>query len=87
MITFMFKIARHWIFVLIILGIFSGIIIILDFIYKPKDIHFWIYVISYLLVLCYFVFLSFTDIIEKYLADYDYLDTFKMVLSEGISVL
>ena len=84
MITLMFKIARHRIFVLIFLGIFSGIIIILDFIYKPKDIHFWNYVISYLLVLCHFVFLSFTDVIEKYLADYDYLDTPELVLSEGI---
>ena len=84
MITLMFKIARHRIFVLIFLGIFSGIIIISDFIYKPKDVHFWNYVISYLLVLCHFVFLSFTDVIEKYLADYDYLDTPELVLSEGI---
>jgi hypothetical protein len=84
MITSIIKIAKHRIFVLIILGLFSGIIIILDFIYKPKDIYFWKYVISYLLVLCHFVFLSFTDVIEKYLADYDYLEPFEMILSEGI---
>jgi hypothetical protein len=83
-ITLIYKIARHRIFVLIILGIFSGIIIILDFIFKPKNIYFWKYVISYLLVLCHFIFLSFTDVIEKYLAEYDYLDTFQMILSEGI---
>ena len=83
-ITLIYKIARHRIFVLIILGIFSGIIIILDFIFKPKNIYFWKYVISYLLVFCHFIFLSFTDVIEKYLAEYDYLDTFQMILSEGI---
>ena len=83
-ITLIYKIARHRIFVLIILGIFSGIIIILDFIFKPKNIYFWKYVISYLLVLCHFIFLSFTDVIEKYLAEYDYLDTFQMILTEGI---
>ena len=79
------KIARHRILVLIILGVFSGIIIILDFIYKPKAIYFWKYLVSYLLVLCHFIFISFTDVIEKYLADYDYLDPYEMILSEGIS--
>jgi len=84
-ITSIIKIARHQIFILIFLGIFSGIIIILDFIYKPKDIYFWKYFISYLLVLCHFIFTSFTDVIEKYLADNDYLGPFEMIFSEGIS--
>ena len=40
--------------------------------FKPKDIHLGNYVISYLLVFCQFIFTSFTDIIEKYLAEYDF---------------
>ena len=82
--TKIYKIARHQIIILIILGICSSIIILLDFIFKPKEILFRRYIISYLLVFCHFIFLSFTDVIERYLADYDYLDPFQMVLSEGI---
>ena len=71
--TLIFKITRLQIIILIILGICSAMIITLDFIYKQKDILFGKYIISYLLVFCHFIFLSFTDVIEKYLADYDYL--------------
>ena len=63
---------------------FSALVIMLDFIFKPKEIMLRRYIISYLLVFCHFIFLSFTDVIERYLADYDYLDPFQMVLSEGI---
>ena len=82
--TLIFKINRLQIIILIILGICSAIIITLDFIYKPKDIFYDKYIISYLLVFCHFIFLSFTDVIEKYLADYDYLGPFQMIISEGI---
>ena len=79
-----FKIYRHQIFSLIILSFFAFIIILLEFIYKPDYIIFWKYFVSFLLIAFHFFFLSFTDVIEKYLADYDYISPFQIIMIEGI---
>ena len=82
--TLRFKIGRHQIFSIIVLSICSSIIIILEFIYKPKEVDLDDFIISFLLVFCHLIFLSFTDIVERYLADYDYLNPLKILMSEGI---
>ena len=82
--TLRYKLGRHQIVSLVIYGIFLSIIIIMEFHFKPKDIHLGNYVISYLLVFCHFIFTSFTDIIEKYLAEYDFLNPLLILMSEGI---
>ena len=56
----------------------------MEFIFKPKDINIENYLISYLLVFCHFIFVSFTDIVEKYLFDYNFLNPFLILMSEGI---
>ena len=80
-----YKIGKHQLLSMIALSLFSLIIIILEFIYKPKDISIGSYIISYLLLLLHFVFRSFTDTIEKYLGEYDFVSPFKMIMLEGIS--
>ena len=78
------RIGKHQIFSLIILGLISCIIIILEFIYTTKDVNIGKYIISYSCVVFHFIFLSFTDVIEKYLVDYNYINPFQILMSEGI---
>ena len=61
-----------------------SIIITLEFFFKTEDIEIRSYFISYLFVFCHFIFVSFTDVIEKYLADYDFLNPLLILMSEGI---
>ena len=77
-----FKISKHQIFSLIIMGILSLVIIILEINFRSTyfsevDLE------AYLLVFCHFIFLSFTDVIEKYLADYDFVNPFQILMLEG----
>ena len=78
------RIGKHQIFSLIILGLISCIIILLEFIYTTKDVNIGKYIISYSCVVFHFIFLSFTDVIEKYLVDYNYINPFQILMSEGI---
>ena len=82
--TLGFKIGKHQKFSLISMSICLFTIIILEVIYKPKDVEISDFIISYLLVFIHFIFLSFTDITERYLADYDYLNPLLMLMTEGI---
>ena len=82
--TLKFKIGKHQIFSLIIMGICSAIIITLEFIYKPKSVNINNFIISYLLIFLHFIFLSFTDVTERYLADYDFMNPLLILMSEGI---
>ena len=77
------KIGRHQVFALIGMGISSGIVIILEIIFKIKGKVLSKLVIAYLLVICHLVFVTFTDVIEKYLIEYDFIDAFILLASEG----
>ena len=77
------KIGRHQVFALIGMGISSGIVIILEIIFKIKGKVLSKLVIAYLLVICHLVFVTFTDVIEKYLIEYDFIDAFILLGSEG----
>ena len=59
------KIGRHHVFALIGMGICSGIVIILELIYKTRGISIGNFVIAYLLVICHLIFVTFTDVTEK----------------------
>ena len=61
-----YKVGKHQKISLVILSICSLIIIILEFIYKPKDISFGKYFVSYILLILHFIFRSFNNVIEKY---------------------
>ena len=79
-----FKIGRHQALSLIIFGICSIIIISLEFHFREQNIPIGNFSISYTLVFCHFIFISFTDITERYLADYDYLNPAQILTTEGI---
>ena len=82
--TLRFKLGKHQIFSLIIMGISLSSIVALEFIYKSEDIYFGNFIIAYLLIFSHFIFISFTDVIEKYLYDYDFLNPLLIIMSEGI---
>ena len=66
------------------MGICSIIIIVIEFIYKTEDVNPGNFIISYLLVFCHFIFLSFMDVTERYLYDYDFLNPLLILMIEGI---
>ena len=82
--TLRFKIGKHQIFSLVIMGICLSIIIVLEFVYMPNDINLVKYIISFILIFFHFIFMSFTDIIERYLYDYDFLNPLLILMTEGI---
>ena len=80
-----YKIGKHQFLSLIVLTCLSLIIIILEFIYKPKEINLGKYFISYILLILHYVFRSFNNVIEKYLGEYNFLSPFVIIFGEGIS--
>ena len=83
--TLKYKIGRHQIFSLTILGMISLIIIIIELIYRSKINDIGNHIISYFLVLFHYFFISLTDVIERYLVDYDYINAFEILMLEGIA--
>ena len=63
------------------MGICSGIVIILEIIFKIKGKVLSKLIIAYFI--CHLVFDTFTDVIEKYLIEYDFIDAFILLASEG----
>ena len=80
-----YKIGKHQFLSLIVLTCLSLIIIILEFIYKPKEIELGKYFISYVLLILHFVFRSFNNVIEKYLGENNFLSPFVIIFDEGVS--
>ena len=77
------KIGRHHVCALICMGISSGIIIILELIFKTQGVVLSNIAIAHLLVICHLVFIAFTDATEKYLIEYDFIDAFLLLTFEG----
>ena len=82
--TLRFKIGKHQIFSLTIMGISFIIIIVVEFIYRPEGVNLGNFIISYLLVFFHFILLSFMDVTERYLVDYDFLNPLLILMTEGI---
>ena len=80
-----YKIGKHQLLSLIVLTCLSLIIIILEFIYKPKEIELGKYFISYILLFLHFIFRSFNNVIEKYLGEYNFMSPFVIIFDEGLS--
>ena len=77
------KVGRHQVFSLIGLGLCSGIILITDIFFYAKVNDLGNVIYAYLLVICYFIFLTFTDVIERYLAEFDFINPHKLLATEG----
>ena len=77
------KTGRHHNFSLIGMSICSFIIFIIELIYKARGTNFTNFIFAFLLVLCKLSFVSFSDVVERYLVQYDSFDKFKVLCYEG----
>jgi len=78
-----FKIGKHNIFSLIGMSVCSFIILVLDFIYKPKGNNFLNFILAYILVFLELIFVSFVDVTERYLVEYNFINKFIILSAEG----
>ena len=81
-----YKMGKHQKFSLLIFSSFFFITIILDVLYKSNNISIGEFLLAHLLICFYYVFLSFTGVIEYYLCVYDFLNPFLTLMIEGIFV-
>ena len=79
-----FKIGKHHKFSLIALSICLSIAIISDILFKPKELNTYKFFFAFFYVIIHHIFKSFTDCIERYLVDYNFLNPFKILMIEGI---
>ena len=78
------KILKHQFYSLFIIGICFLIIILLEIIYRTKGVSISNFCIGYILVLVNLFFVPFTDIIEKYLMEFNFLSPFLIIMIEAI---
>ena len=76
-----FKVGKHQNFSLI--DLFLCICII----YKNIQISLTNFLFGHFLIICFLAFITFTDHIERYLVDTNYINPFYIIMSEGISTL
>ena len=79
-----FKIGKHHIFSLIAMSICLFIILILDIIYLSRGTDAGKFILAYPLVFIRLSFVSFIDVIERYLVEYNNMNKFKILSTEGI---
>ena len=82
-----FKVGRHQRISIISLSICLIIMSILEFIYKKKAISLPSFSVNFIFTLFFKIILSFTNCIERYLVDANFLSPFSIIIIEGIFVL
>ena len=78
-----FKISKHHIFSLIGMSICSLIILIFDLVFLSKGASAGYFILAFLLVFVRLAFVGFIDVTERYLVEYNNLNKFKILSSEG----
>ena len=78
------RILKHQFYSLIIIGICLLIIITLEIIYRGRGVSFGDFAFAHILVIGYLIFVPFTDIIEKYLIDFNFISPFIILMAESI---
>ena len=78
------KIGKHHFFSLIGMGICSFIIFIFELIYKLPGNDFGNFVLAYLFVLFRLIYVSFSDVTERYIVEYNFFNQYKMLSLEGL---
>ena len=81
--TLRLKTGKHHTFSLIGMGSCSLIIFIIELIYKMKGTDFGNFILAHILVLCRLAFVSLIDVSEKYLVEYNFIDKFRVLSTEG----
>jgi len=78
-----FKMGKHHIFSLIGMSICSLIVFVLELIFKSQNTEFGYFIFSLILVIFSLSFVSFIDVIERYLIEFDFVNQYKILSSEG----
>ena len=78
------KISKHQFYSLLIIGICSIIIIIFEIIYRGKETTIASLVFPYFLIFINLILVTFTDVVEKYLLEYDFMSPFITLMVESI---
>ena len=79
-----FKIGKHHKFSLTGLSICFCLALIIELIYKPEDDSIGIFLFTFFLICLNHINISFTDCIERYLVNYNFLNPFFVLMIEGI---
>ena len=79
-----FKLGKHHKFSMIMLGICLILTISLELIYNLPNISIVKFIFAYFLIIFFHTNISFTDCIERYLADENYKNPFIIIMIEGI---
>ena len=79
-----FKLGKHLKFSLITLGICLILTILLESLYISTIELLSMFIFAYFFIIIYLTTISFTDCIERYLADVDYKNPFIIIMIEGI---
>ena len=79
-----FKVGKHHKFSLISLSVCLMITIILEIIFKPNDISLGTFILIIFLIFIYLISITFTDCTERYLANYNFINPFLILITEGI---
>ena len=78
------KIGKHHKCSLVSLGVCLFLTLFFEILFKPSDISFGRYIFAEFLVIIYFISITFTDCIERYLAYFNILNPFLLLMIEGI---
>ena len=78
------KIVRHQFYSLLIIGICLLIIIPLEIIYRGKGISFGDFFFPHMLVIGNLIFVPFTDVIEKYLLEFNFMNPNIILMCEAV---
>ena len=79
-----FEMKKHHKVSLVIISIFLGLTFIIKIIYKSVSINLKNIAIFNLLILYYYIAETFSNCIEKYLVDFNYINPFLILMLEGI---
>ena len=79
-----FRIEKHQKFSLLIMGSCFVTTLLLEFIFKSEEQPIGRYIFAHFLVIMVLIFISSNDCTERYLAYYDYINPFLILMLEGI---
>ena len=81
-----FNIGKHQKFSILFLFLCFIITILIELIYKKSELLLLNFLYAHFLVFCFLIFITFTDSIERYLVDNDYINPFYIIMLEGCSI-
>ena len=79
-----FKIGKHHKFSLMGLSMCLCLTIIIELLYKSEEVPLNKFIFVIILICCYYITTPFTDCTERYLAYYNFLNPFLIIMTEGI---